>query len=78
MSTISVDLSRRLARSHADKGQKYIAAPVFGRPDAEAAGKLFIVSAGPSENPIIKGMSLFHCHLLNHEAEGMMATILFS
>src|SRR5271167_2096117 len=50
MSTISVDLSRRLAKAHADKHKKYIAAPVFGRPDAAAAGKLFIVSAGPSES----------------------------
>jgi len=49
-STISVDLSRGLAKSHADKHQNYIAAPVFGRPDAAAAGKLFIVSAGPSES----------------------------
>ena len=30
MSTISVDLSRRLAKSHADKHQNYIASPVFG------------------------------------------------
>jgi len=44
MSTISVDLSRGLAKSHANKHQNYIAAPVFGRPDAAAAGKLFIVS----------------------------------
>ena len=28
-------------------------------------------------NPVIKGMSLFHCHLLNHEDKGMMAKILF-
>jgi suppressor of ftsI len=28
-------------------------------------------------NPIIRGMSLFHCHLLNHEDKGMMAKILF-
>lgn len=27
-------------------------------------------------NPIIKGMSVFHCHLLNHEDKGMMAKIL--
>jgi len=58
MSTISVDLSRRLAKSHAEKRQKYIAAPVFGRPEAAAAGKLFIVSAGPSES-IEKCRSLF-------------------
>jgi suppressor of ftsI len=28
-------------------------------------------------NPVIKGMSLFHCHLLNHEDKGMMAKIFF-
>jgi len=28
-------------------------------------------------DPIIKGMSLFHCHLLSHEDKGMMAKILF-
>jgi len=27
-------------------------------------------------DPIIKGMSVFHCHLLNHEDKGMMAKIL--
>jgi suppressor of ftsI len=28
-------------------------------------------------DPIIKGMTVFHCHLLNHEDKGMMAKILF-
>jgi FtsP/CotA-like multicopper oxidase with cupredoxin domain len=28
-------------------------------------------------NPVIRGMSVFHCHLLNHEDKGMMAKILF-
>jgi 3-hydroxyisobutyrate dehydrogenase-like beta-hydroxyacid dehydrogenase len=49
MSTISVDFSRRLAQSHKERHQHYVAAPVFGRPDAAAAGKLFIVSAGPTD-----------------------------
>ncbi|MDX6499070.1 MAG: hypothetical protein QOG23_2330 [Blastocatellia bacterium] len=49
MSTISVALSRRLAESHREKGQNYLAAPVFGRPDAAAAAKLFVVVAGLSE-----------------------------
>jgi suppressor of ftsI len=26
---------------------------------------------------LIRGMSLFHCHLLSHEDKGMMAKILF-
>ena len=49
MSTISVSLSRRLAESHRAKQQHYLAAPVFGRPEAAAAAKLFVVAAGPSE-----------------------------
>jgi 3-hydroxyisobutyrate dehydrogenase-like beta-hydroxyacid dehydrogenase len=49
MSTISVRLSRRLSESHQEKRQHYVAAPVFGRPDAAAAAKLFIVAAGPAE-----------------------------
>ena len=48
MSTISVALSRRLASAHAERKQHYIAAPVFGRPEAAAAAKLFIVAAGPA------------------------------
>jgi 3-hydroxyisobutyrate dehydrogenase-like beta-hydroxyacid dehydrogenase len=46
MSTISVALSKRLAGAHAQAGQRYVAAPVFGRPDMAAAAKLFIVAAG--------------------------------
>jgi 3-hydroxyisobutyrate dehydrogenase-like beta-hydroxyacid dehydrogenase len=46
MSSISVALSQRLAQAHAQAGQRYIAAPVFGRPAMAAAGKLFIVVAG--------------------------------
>ncbi len=45
-STISVALSARLAAAHADTGQHYVSCPVFGRPDAAAAGKLFLVAAG--------------------------------
>lgn len=45
-STIGVALSERLAAAHADAGQQYAAAPVFGRPEAAAAAKLFVVAAG--------------------------------
>jgi 3-hydroxyisobutyrate dehydrogenase-like beta-hydroxyacid dehydrogenase len=48
MSTISVAMSRRLAAAHAERKQYYVAAPVFGRPEAAAAAKLFIVAAGPA------------------------------
>ena len=46
MSTISVALSDRLAEAHRTAGHAYVAAPVFGRPEAAAAAKLFIVAAG--------------------------------
>jgi 3-hydroxyisobutyrate dehydrogenase-like beta-hydroxyacid dehydrogenase len=49
MSTIGVALSERLAAAHAQARQRFVAAPVFGRPDAAAAGKLFIVAAGAAE-----------------------------
>jgi 3-hydroxyisobutyrate dehydrogenase-like beta-hydroxyacid dehydrogenase len=46
MSTISVALSKELAQAHARAGQRFVAAPVFGRPEAAAAAQLFIVTAG--------------------------------
>jgi 3-hydroxyisobutyrate dehydrogenase-like beta-hydroxyacid dehydrogenase len=48
-STISVALSERLAAAHAEAGQRYVAAPVFGRPEAASAAKLFVVAAGAPE-----------------------------
>ena len=58
MSTISVALSDRLAEAHRKAGQIYIAAPVFGRPEAAAAAKLFIVAAG-AEPAIARCQPLF-------------------
>ena len=50
MSTIAVALAERLTDSHdAAGGQHFVSAPVFGRPDAAAAAKLFIVAAGKRE-----------------------------
>ncbi|CPR11248.1 6-phosphogluconate dehydrogenase [Mycobacterium bohemicum DSM 44277] len=48
-STISVALSQRLAAAHADAGQRYVSAPVFGRPEAAAAAQLFVIVAGDPE-----------------------------
>jgi 3-hydroxyisobutyrate dehydrogenase-like beta-hydroxyacid dehydrogenase len=45
-STISVALAERLAAAHGKAGQRYVAAPVFGRPDVAAAGQLFVIAAG--------------------------------
>jgi 3-hydroxyisobutyrate dehydrogenase-like beta-hydroxyacid dehydrogenase len=49
LSTISVALSDRLAAEHTKAGQGYLAAPVFGRPDAAEAGRLAVVVGGPFE-----------------------------
>ena len=46
MSTISVALSQQLAAEHERRGQRYVSAPVFGRPEAAAAAKLVITAAG--------------------------------
>jgi 3-hydroxyisobutyrate dehydrogenase-like beta-hydroxyacid dehydrogenase len=48
-STISVALSRNLAAIHQQHGQHYLSVPVFGRPEAAAAAKLFIVAAGDAK-----------------------------
>ena len=49
MSTISVALSQQLAAEHAEHKQGYVAAPVFGRPQAAEEAKLFVVVAGKPE-----------------------------
>ena len=45
-STISVALSEKLEAAHAKAGQRFVAAPVFGRPNVAAAGQLFVIAAG--------------------------------
>ena len=46
MSTIGTATATHLAREHARCGQGYVAAPVFGNPDAAKARQLFVVAAG--------------------------------
>lgn len=53
-STISVALAERLTAAHADAGQVFVSAPVFGRPAAAAAAELFVVAAGPA--PAVAGL----------------------
>lgn len=61
LSTISVALSERLATEHVRLGQEYVAAPVFGRPDAAEAARLAVVAAGKPEavqrcKPLLEAM----------------------
>ncbi len=46
LSTVSVAAADAAAALHAEHDQRFVSAPVFGRPDAAAAGKLFIAAAG--------------------------------
>jgi 3-hydroxyisobutyrate dehydrogenase-like beta-hydroxyacid dehydrogenase len=62
LSTIGTDLSARLAEAHTDAGQHFVAAPVFGRPDAAETAKLTIVAAGDAAalarvQPLLQVMS---------------------
>ncbi len=60
-STISTTLARRLANEHATRGQGYLSAPVFGRPEAAEAKRLVVAVAGPEElidrcNPLFEAI----------------------
>ena len=55
--TISVALSERLTQEHARRGQLFVAAPVFGRPNVAEEGKLWIVAAG-SDDAVAKARPL--------------------
>jgi len=58
-STISVALSERMAAAHATNGQRFVSAPVFGRPEAAAAAMLFVAVAG-APDAIDECMPLFN------------------
>jgi 3-hydroxyisobutyrate dehydrogenase-like beta-hydroxyacid dehydrogenase len=49
MSTLSMACVARLAHAHREARQRFLAAPVFGRPDTAAAARLLIVAAGDPE-----------------------------
>jgi 3-hydroxyisobutyrate dehydrogenase-like beta-hydroxyacid dehydrogenase len=73
MSTISVALSVRLSAAHRDARQSFVAAPVFGRPEAAAAKKLFIVAAGPATD-LVRSQPIFdaigqHTYIVGSEPQ---------
>jgi 3-hydroxyisobutyrate dehydrogenase-like beta-hydroxyacid dehydrogenase len=62
MSTIAVATADNLAARHTEHRQRFLAAPVFGRPEAAAAAKLFVVAAGNAADlqtakPLFEAMS---------------------
>ena len=61
MSTIAPMTSRKLAQYHAENGSSYVTAPVFGRPEAAHAKRLWICTSGPHDakhkvRPILEAM----------------------
>jgi 3-hydroxyisobutyrate dehydrogenase-like beta-hydroxyacid dehydrogenase len=61
MSTVSPETSRKLAQIHSQHGNYYLAAPVFGRPEAAASQKLWICLSGPNiakerVQPVLKAL----------------------
>ncbi|WP_295680115.1 NAD(P)-dependent oxidoreductase [uncultured Nevskia sp.] len=68
MSTVSVQIAQMMARAHVEAGCRYLAAPVFGRPEAAAAAKLSIVAAGDAADvaqaePLFKALGQAHFHV---------------
>jgi 3-hydroxyisobutyrate dehydrogenase-like beta-hydroxyacid dehydrogenase len=60
LATISAALGDELAEQHGERGVGYVAAPVLGRPDVAAAGKLTVLAAGPRQavdsiQPLLEG-----------------------
>jgi 3-hydroxyisobutyrate dehydrogenase-like beta-hydroxyacid dehydrogenase len=62
LSTISTAMSERLTAEHARRNLPFVAAPVFGRPNIAAEGRLWIVAAGAeaaiaAARPILESLS---------------------
>lgn len=49
LATISPAFARALAAAHDSRGLGYVAAPVFGRPEAAAKGQIVVLAAGASD-----------------------------
>ena len=46
MSTIAPQTARRLASLHREQGGRYVASPVFGKPDVAAKARLWVATSG--------------------------------
>jgi 3-hydroxyisobutyrate dehydrogenase-like beta-hydroxyacid dehydrogenase len=58
MSTISTAAAGEFAEAHEKHGQCYVAAPVFGNPDAAKTRELFIIAAG-ARDPLERCRPMF-------------------
>jgi 3-hydroxyisobutyrate dehydrogenase-like beta-hydroxyacid dehydrogenase len=90
MSTISTAMASRLAGEHARRGQGYVAAPVFGNPDAAKERQLYIIAAGAArdlaqcqplfdilgQKTVVVGAEAWHANLVKLAGNMMSATAL--
>lgn len=60
LSTLGVNLSRKLTEEHGSRGQYFVAAPVFGRPHIAEQGNLWVAVGGAKE-PVGKVRPLLEC-----------------
>ena len=80
MSTISVALAEKLTETHARADQAFVSAPVFGRPDVAAAGKLFIIASGASEaikrvEPLLRAIGQSTLHISEQPRDANLVKI---
>jgi 3-hydroxyisobutyrate dehydrogenase-like beta-hydroxyacid dehydrogenase len=92
LSTISVALSERLTAEHQSRRQRFVAAPVFGRPNVAEEGRLWIVAAGeesaiaaarPLLEPLSRGISIIgseprHAHALKLGGNFLISAMIHS
>jgi 3-hydroxyisobutyrate dehydrogenase-like beta-hydroxyacid dehydrogenase len=90
LSTLSVALSRRFTEEHAKRGQGFLGAPVFGRPNVAADGRLWIAVAGaedavtkarPALEPLSRGITVigtepWQAHALKLGGNFMIASMI--
>ena len=90
LSTLSVALSRRFTEEHAKRGQQFAGAPVFGRPNVAAEGRLWIAVAGaedavakarPALEPLSRGITVvgkepWQAHALKLGGNFMIASMI--
>lgn len=90
MATISTAMATRLASEHAQHRQGYVAAPVFGNPDAAKQRQLYIIAAGAAgdlarcqplfdnigQQTVVVGPEPWHANLVKLIGNMMSATAL--
>jgi len=90
LSTLSVALSRRFTEEHAKRSQQFVGAPVFGRPNIAADGRLWVAVAGaedaiekarPALEPLSRGITVvgkepWQAHALKLGGNFMIASMI--